>query len=88
MPYNGRMTDKSGIEAMLEAEVIAGRIDALEIRAAYQDQTIEDLNTAITAQWKLIEALEGEIAKLRDQLREIENDQGATDQPEPPPPHY
>ena len=33
----------------------ASRLDELEMRAVHQDQTIEDLNAAITAQWKLIE---------------------------------
>ena len=31
------------------------RIDALETRVAYQDDTIETLNTTITAQWKQID---------------------------------
>ncbi len=31
------------------------RIDALETRVAYQDDTIETLNATITAQWKQIE---------------------------------
>ena len=42
----------------------AGRIDELEIRIAHQDQTIEDLNAAITAQWKLIERLERQVTML------------------------
>jgi len=73
---------------MTDSDPLASRIDALEIRVAYQDQTIEDLNTALTQQWKLIEALERRIAKLHDQVREIESDQGATPGSEPPPPHY
>jgi len=73
---------------MTAPDPLALRIDALEIRIAYQDRTIEDLNTALTAQWKLIEALERRIAKLNDQVREIENDRGPDPQSEPPPPHY
>ena len=73
---------------MTDSDPLAQRIDALEIRVAYQDQTIEELNMALTAQWKLIEDLERRIAKLSDQVREIESDQGADPQSEPPPPHY
>jgi SlyX protein len=73
---------------MHEGDGSARRLDALEIRVAYQDQTIDDLNAAITGQWKAIETLEREVAKLRDQLRALETDPGLSDQPEPPPPHY
>jgi SlyX protein len=67
-------------------EVIA-RLDALEIRVAYQDQTIEDLNAALASQWQEIEKLRRDIALLEAELAEAA--QGAVDGgPEPPPPHY
>ncbi|MGQ3353659.1 MAG: SlyX family protein [Phreatobacter sp.] len=65
---------------------LGSRFDALEIKVAYQDQAIEDLNATITAQWKELERLGRLVARLEDQLREA---QGAGPQgPEPPPPHY
>jgi len=82
------MTDMTRPDAMQDSDALGRRIDALEIRAAYQDQTIEDLNATLTAQWKVIEALEQTIEKLRAQMREIEEGQGVPDAPEPPPPHY
>ncbi|MBX9739638.1 MAG: SlyX family protein, partial [Beijerinckiaceae bacterium] len=33
-------------------DAMALRIDALEMRLAYQTEAIEDLNATITAQWK------------------------------------
>jgi len=67
-------------------DVIA-RLDALEIRVAYQDQTIEDLNAALASQWQEIEKLRRDMALLEAELREAA--QGAVDGgPEPPPPHY
>jgi SlyX protein len=65
---------------------LSERIDALESRLAYQDQTIEHLNETITAQWKQIDALTRQLAALNDRVQEAE-----TNTPSPPnerPPHY
>ncbi|TPQ27770.1 SlyX protein [Bradyrhizobium guangdongense] len=62
------------------------RIDALETRLAYQDQTIEQLNQTITAQWKQIDALTRQIAQLGERLQEAEaNAPGPANER---PPHY
>ena len=57
---------------MSEANGLSERIDALEARIAYQDDTIETLNQTITAQWKQIDALTRQIATLNDRLQEAE----------------
>ena len=65
---------------------LSERIDALESRLAYQDQTIEHLNETITAQWKQIDALARQLAALNDRVQEAE-----TNTPSPAnerPPHY
>jgi uncharacterized coiled-coil protein SlyX len=65
---------------------LSDRIDALEARIAYQDDTIETLNTTITEQWKQIDALTRQVAALSDRLQEAE-----TRAPGPAnerPPHY
>jgi SlyX protein len=69
-------------------ESLAARIDTLEVRIAYQDEIIEDLNKTITAQWKEIDRLAREVALIGDRLREAESRAGAGGPPEPPPPHY
>lgn len=51
---------------------LSERIDALEVRLTYQDETIETLNQTITAQWKQIDALTRQLAELRDRLQEAE----------------
>lgn len=61
------------------------RLDALEIRVAHQDATIEALNTTITAQWRTLDALRRDVASLKEQLQESSRVWG---EPEPPPPHY
>ena len=62
------------------------RIDALETRIAYQDQTIEELNAALTAQWKAIDLLTKKVALLEEQVRS--GSYIADPATEKPPPHY
>lgn len=66
----------------------ASRLDELEIRVAHQDQTIEDLNAAITGQWKLIEKLERELARLTDRVASAEDTLADAPPAHQPPPHY
>ena len=57
---------------MNELQGLSERIDALEARTAYQDETIETLNATITSQWKQIDALTRQLAALSDRLQEAE----------------
>ncbi|WP_316235206.1 MULTISPECIES: SlyX family protein [unclassified Bradyrhizobium] len=62
------------------------RIDTLEMRLTFQDDTIETLNQTITAQWREIDALKRRIALLVERL---EDAQGSAEGPRnEPPPHY
>ncbi len=67
------------------------RLDALETHVAHQDAVIEELNEALTAQWKVIDALTREIESLRERASAIEADarsgdkQGGEDER---PPHW
>lgn len=69
-------------------DALIARLDALEIRVAYQDQTIEDLNTALAGQWQEVEKLRREMTLLEAQLREAAESTREAGAPEPPPPHY
>jgi SlyX protein len=62
------------------------RIDALEMRATYQEESIEALNQVVTAQWKQIDSLMRQIAELSERLREAEAGRPAP--ASEPPPHY
>lgn len=64
------------------------RLDELEMRVVHQDQTIEDLNAAITAQWKLIERLERQVERLAERVTEAEQSTGQAAPVDRPPPHY
>ena len=71
---------------MSDPKTLNERIDALETRLTFQDETIETLNQAITAQWQQIDALTRQLANLSERLQEAEaHAPGATDEP---PPHY
>jgi SlyX protein len=71
---------------MSEAKALSDRIDALEVRLTFQDETIEMLNLTITAQWQQIDALTRQIAALKERVREAESN--ATGPANEPPPHY
>jgi SlyX protein len=73
---------------MNDTDALAARIDALEIRVAYQDETVETLNRTVTDQWRQIDTLKREVATLRDRLHDAEMKAGGPGLPEPPPPHY
>ncbi|MFK4811306.1 SlyX family protein [Devosia sp. ZW T5_3] len=64
----------------------AERLEALETRIAFQDQTIEELNATITAQWRVIDGLTRKLTTLEEQVRS--GSQIADPSTEAPPPHY
>ena len=70
---------------MTEIEALTARIEALEIRIAYQDDTVETLNETITAQWQKIDALTRMMAGLNERLQEAETSTPVRNEP---PPHY
>lgn len=73
-------------EIKTPGEILGERVDALETRIAYQDDTIETLNQTITAQWKQIDVLTRKITELGERLQEAEaNAPGAANER---PPHY
>jgi SlyX protein len=72
---------------MSDAKTLSERIDVLETRLTFQDETIETLNKTITAQWLKIDALTRELAALSERLQEAEANAPGTAN-EPPPPHY
>jgi SlyX protein len=73
---------------MNDTQALVARIDTLETRVAFQDETIEDLNKAIIAQWKQIEMLTRQVARLEDRVEVGEQRADLAGLPEPPPPHY
>ena len=65
---------------------LSERIDVLEARSMYQEETIEQLNATITAQWKQIDVLTRQLAALTGRLQEAEANAPAPANERPP--HY
>jgi SlyX protein len=71
---------------MNDAKSLSDRVDALETRLTFQDETIETLNQTITAQWLKIDVLTRQVVALSERLEQAEAQApGATNEP---PPHY
>lgn len=71
---------------MTDVKTLSERIDVLETRLTFQDETIETLNQTITAQWKQIDALTRQVTGLSDRLQEAEAQAPAPANERPP--HY
>jgi SlyX protein len=72
--------------SMTDVKGLSERIDALEMRIAYQDETIETLNQTITAQWTEIDRLTRQVAELKERLQDAESNMPAPANERPP--HY
>lgn len=72
----------------MNEHALNARIDSLEERVAFQEQTIEDLSKALTEQWMLLQNFKRDVSRLSDELKAVEDGVMQGDQREPPPPHY
>jgi SlyX protein len=71
---------------MTDVKTLSDRLDALESRLMFQDDTIETLNKTITEQWLKIDGLTRQLASLSQRLQEAEA--RAPSAAHEPPPHY
>ena len=84
---NGAYANRNwGTTVTSDIKTLGERIDTLETRIAYQDDTIETLNQTITAQWKQIDALTRQLAELKERLQDAESNAGGPINERPP--HY
>ncbi|PSC06535.1 SlyX protein [Alsobacter soli] len=66
----------------------AARLEDVEVRLAYQDQVIEDLNKVIVEQWSAMDTFRRQIERLEERVRDLQERPIPGPQEEPPPPHY
>ena len=64
------------------------RLEALEIKIAYQEQTIAQLNEVILEQQSRLDDLESICRLLRDKLQSVGESGGGDPGAHEPPPHY
>ena len=67
---------------------IENRIEQLEMKVSFQDDTIETLNDEIFEQQQKLQLLTEQVAHLANKLKEAEPDNGGIDQVDMRPPHY
>jgi uncharacterized coiled-coil protein SlyX len=68
---------------------MAERLEGLEIAVTHLERTVADLNGAILAQQKSIDALERKLGRLTTEFNTAQNAQGEERKPEDEkPPHY
>lgn len=69
---------------------LQNRVDALEIKAAHQEQQLNDLSEMVSDQWKLIERLGGALSKADARIESLENNSAepAPGLADEKPPHY
>lgn len=75
-----------GREDVVTEHGLQQRLEDLEGRYAFLDDTVQSLNGVIAAQQRLIDDLVRELEQLRETMRSQPRDPDGT--PEPPPPHY
>ncbi len=64
------------------------RIEQLEMKVAFQEDSIETLHNEIFEQQLKLQTLEKQLALLAARLKETQPNQLASEKEEVPPPHY
>lgn len=71
---------------MSDSDAFTTRLQDLESRLAWQDDTIDRLNAVIREQWDVIDRLRQRLDAMEERVRELEVEEGGA--PITPPPHY
>ena len=64
------------------------RLEELEIKVAYQENQIEELNKALFEHWKVIEKMTRNMEIVVDRVAAVAQQIPASSEEEKPPPHY
>lgn len=67
---------------------LESKMDTLEYKIAFQEQTVEELNEALSQQQLLITKMQAQMSYLVSKIKNIETPNMADASEETPPPHY
>ena len=67
---------------------LENRIDDLECQLAFQEQTISELNDALSVQQLLITKMQDQMKYVAGKVKNMDNPNLADPSEETPPPHY
>ncbi|MEP0356149.1 MAG: SlyX family protein [Paraglaciecola sp.] len=68
--------------------ILEADIEQLQMKVAFQEDTIESLNQALIEQQKQIDSLQFAFKRLDSKVSAIEPSNMASEKEEAPPPHY
>ncbi|WP_413112808.1 SlyX family protein [Thaumasiovibrio sp. DFM-14] len=71
-----------------ETNQLQNRIDELEMKLAFQEHTIEELNHEITAHQMMLDKMLTQMKFLVDKVKSTSGSNMADESEETPPPHY
>ena len=72
----------------MSTEEILDKLEVLETRQAFQEDTIDALNQVIIQQQKDIEQLQLKVGVLQERVKQTVESVSEIEVEEPPPPHY
>ena len=73
---------------MSEIQQLQSRLDELEMKLAFQEQTIDELNDALTKQQFMIDRMEVQLKFMVGKVKGMQTSNMANESEETPPPHY
>lgn len=71
-----------------ELSPLLQRLDELEMKVAFQENTIEQLNQSLIEQQFILEKMQIQLRYLAQKLKDMQPSNIATQAEETPPPHY
>ena len=73
---------------MNQFDYLIARMDELETKVSFQENTIEQLNQALIEQQFIIDKMQLQLRYLAQKLKDVQPSNIATQAEETPPPHY
>lgn len=67
---------------------LQGDIEALQVKLAYQEDTVEQLNSIVTKQQSQIDELHTSLQAMKEKLKTLQTDDGLPSNEPELPPHY